>query len=523
MAFVKYAHSKVVQPNITFDGWEDVRAKEASFNARTASKVVFKDYDPDEWLLSHCTIVASVDTEDGPGSLGKSIVDGFQIDRRFSNYLITPTTTKFVNNNHDAWDRPLLQQCYRTFVGGENYVEHLQIKEMSKGKIIDAAARDIGDSLYVDILVATQRKYRPLVAAISSGQLKTLSMGCTVTFTQCTRCGNVAEDESQLCPHIRYFKGSKFYDDFGKERKIAELCGHKSDPGSVKFIEASWVANPAFTGAVLRSILSAEDARKMASILSNGLNANNQDIDPGMIQKVATLMQSGQFLKVRGFELGGSLDTEGFKTAQDPFDFGTPDSGGGDQGGGEDKDKGKDKKDNANPLEKVVNDIADAIRERALEKVRGEIGKGEAAKLPKPAGELHENDSIIKSALRYPHWRGIARSVIAMTGDAAAAKKVLLGLIMYRSGGWKSIQASRSFTGKEVLAVSRVLDFATRRSSMAGEGRIYSVVVAVGGLGHFRNVAAYLSACRQAIGRDLTESESATLIAKGRLYALGTS
>jgi hypothetical protein len=110
-----------------------------------------------------------------------------------------------------------------------------------------------------------------------------------------------------------------------------------------------------------------------------------------------------------------------------------------------------------------------------------------------------------------------------MTGDGAAAKKILLGLIMYRSGGWKSIQASRSFTGKEILAVSRVLDFATRRSSVADEGRIYSVVVAVGGLGHFRNVTAYLTACRQAMGRDLTKSESATLIAKGRLYALGTS
>lgn len=127
-------------------------------------------------------------------------------------------------HNCDSWERKLLLSSFRTFVGGENYVEHLQIPEMSKGKIIDAAARDIGDSVYIDILVATHRKFKPLVASIQKGDLSTLSMGCFVGFTICSQCGNVAVDETQLCTHIKYAKGNNFIDELGKTRKIAELC-----------------------------------------------------------------------------------------------------------------------------------------------------------------------------------------------------------------------------------------------------------------------------------------------------------
>ena len=46
-------------------------------------------------------------------------------------------------------------------------------------------------------------------------------------------------------------------DETGTPRRIAELCGHKSLPnGGVKFVEASWVATPAFPGAVKRNIVS---------------------------------------------------------------------------------------------------------------------------------------------------------------------------------------------------------------------------------------------------------------------------
>ena len=91
-----------------------------------------------------------------------------------------------------------------------------------------------------------------------------MSTGASVAFTICSKCGNVAKDETQLCHHIKYEKGNNFYDANGVRRKVAELCGHHSVPGSVRFIEASWVGNPAFTGAVVTSILNPGEAAAVA-------------------------------------------------------------------------------------------------------------------------------------------------------------------------------------------------------------------------------------------------------------------
>src|SRR5512142_928079 len=161
MAFIKYANASVVQPLINFGAWDELRAKAlalgSAFDKKAAvSQMVLQKYDPKDYMLSNVTIVASVDTENGPGALGRSLDGGFQVDRRFPDYYITPETSKYVNSNFDGWERKLLLATFRTFIGGQNYLEHLQIPEYSKGRIIDAVARDIGESIYVDILVATE-------------------------------------------------------------------------------------------------------------------------------------------------------------------------------------------------------------------------------------------------------------------------------------------------------------------------------------------------------------------------------
>lgn len=493
MAFLKHAHAKVVRPAITATGWDEVRAKAlalgSAFDKKASAQVVLQKFRPDKYLLSHCTIIASVDTEPSGLPLGRQLVDGFQIDRAYPDYLVTAATTQYINNNHDAWERKLLLGCFRTFIGGENYVEHIQIPEMSRGKIIDAAARDIGDSVYVDILVATDLRHRPLVAAVSSGELSTLSMGCQVSFTLCTKCGNRAEDETQLCPHIRYMKGNQYIDGLGRTRRIAELCGHISEePGSVKFIEASWVANPAFPGAVLRNILTPQEKATLGNRIQVAFTQGPRVADPSKMSRAARGPVAQQ--------------SQG---EQEPFNF--------DEAPAE---PAKDSPDDA--YGKLVDELAGVLREKALTKVRDEMTGGD-----KPRADLDEdqNDTFVREAIqKSAAWRTVAKHVLARHPEPETAKRLLFGLMTYRSAGWKGVQGK--FTGQEILAISRFADRFAGVAKMAGEDRIYRTVSEVGGMAVYADSESYLSACRRIIGRDLTHSEKDALIAKGRLFDLGS-
>jgi len=279
MAFSKTARAEIVHPNWGTANWQRfveehrkemagtgyrglVRTASGSPNlVSQASEILEDQFSPEKYLLTHATIVASVDTDDVDGQrLGAVSEMGQSVNRKWANYRVRPNTDIYINNNHDCWDRPVLLKSYRTFVGAHNFVEHVQIEEQSKGRIIDAAARDIGDSIYVDILIATDRRHTSLIRDIESGRTGTMSMGCSVTETQCTKCGNVAADETEMCEHIKYAKGNYDFDSRGNKYRIAELCGHHSlDPtGGVMFIEASWVAVPAFQGAVMRNVLQPE-------------------------------------------------------------------------------------------------------------------------------------------------------------------------------------------------------------------------------------------------------------------------
>lgn len=532
-------------------GWDEVRARAVSlgspFDRREAHKVVLDKFHPDKFLLSHCTIIASVDTETPQLPLGRQVVDGFQIDRKYADYFVTPETSKYINNNNDCWERNLLLACFRTFIGGENYVEHLQIPELSKGKIIDAAARDIGDSVYVDILVATDMKHRPLITAVQTKQLQTLSMGCQVAFTTCTKCGNVAEDETQLCPHIRYMKGNTFIDGLGKTRKIAELCGHvKAEPGSVKFIEASWVANPAFTGAVLRNILTPEEAEAYGKRVQVAFSQPTRVADPSLMQRAAhgAEPQHGKVLprpfvtptsSGRGVGLPENWEeqvreTSAFfgsptNTRTPNFGVGTPKSAFsfGDDGeafeGEGDVGKPKPEKD---PVEEAVEQMADLIKEKALGKVRDQIQKKD---LPPANLDENRNDTLIKEALRKsPLWKTIAKTVVANVKNPAVSKRILVALIRHKSGGWNAVrQASLNLSGPELMLVSRFIDRLSGVVRTAGEDRVYRTVMAVGGMAAYSDEDSYLAACRRVVGRQLTGSERDALVTKGRIYDLGVS
>jgi len=233
---------------------------------RRALDVDWKKFNVNDFLFSHCTIVTSVKTAD----------NGFWIE---------PPCEELVNANGNAWTTPVLLATFKSFGNAENYYEHVQVPELSKGKILDAVLRPVtyvgqtglkADVLYCDILVATSRTHGELVDRIEHGELTTMSMGCLAHVVQCSKCGKEIKDDDANCEHLDNELMQEFVDKNGVRRIVSELCGRSfkrngewvGDPESLEFIEASWVEKPAFKGAVLNHMISEVDAEKHASILS---------------------------------------------------------------------------------------------------------------------------------------------------------------------------------------------------------------------------------------------------------------
>jgi len=215
--------------------------------AKHLINVDWKKYNTEDYLFTHATIVSSVATDE-------------------TKYRIVEPCDELVNANGNAWTNHVLPYCFRTFCGAENYYEHVQIPELSKGKILDAVMRPViyvsnesdkkSDVFYVDILVATNRKHVNLVKRIENGELSTLSMGAIANKCQCSFCGTVTDDYTDNCKHLEHSLKKYLEADNGISYIVAELCGALDSQGryiehSCDFIEASWVEQPAFTGAVV--------------------------------------------------------------------------------------------------------------------------------------------------------------------------------------------------------------------------------------------------------------------------------
>ena len=190
MGFRRTANAIVSRPGVEFDEWmETLRGQNEGAVPRDhvhrVAKTVLRKCDPKQYLLSHATIVASVDTYAPKNAkIGRNMVQGVQIDVRWPDFRIKPECHDIINNNSDAWERSLLLSTYRTFIGAHNYLEHIQLPALSKGFIVDAIARDLGKSAYIDILVATDRKHQQLVTDIVAGDISAMSMGCHLPGTQ---------------------------------------------------------------------------------------------------------------------------------------------------------------------------------------------------------------------------------------------------------------------------------------------------------------------------------------------------
>ena len=480
MAMLRTANAKIVRHSLEADDWNQIRKGSLGGNMRVASQEVFSnEYSPDKFLLTHCTIIASVDVEPEP------------LNDRGWPYVITADTEKYVNNNEDCWERDLLLATYGTFRGAENYVEHIQIPELSKGKIIDAVARDLGDTVYVDILVATDRKHTDLVADIESGELTTLSMGCTVDYTICTKCGNVAEDDTEMCSHIKYMKGNHFFDKKGKRRKIAELCGHKDDSESVTFIEASWVGNPAFKGAVMRNILKTEDVREADIKAAFEIE---QTVDPDAMRRAASDLD----------EVKKALNTvQSFVTRTGGFNF-------------DDEEPEGDpapKEPEAPPIDQITDDMKTLIRDRVRKELRDEMRNVNRNK--QDTGVENTNENLVRSNFAFSAFK----SRYAGYGSDLMLYRLYEGLVSIKTAGWKGL-SKKGYTGREILALSHFID--KERGQETLSRRALEAIAKVGGTAPYDSPIDYLNAVGKAAGiRKVPMDVARQLIYKGNLYSYG--
>lgn len=519
MSFRRTANAIVNTPNIHFDKWmEELRVSgntvvDDNHMVRVA-KTILRKVDPKQYLLSHATIVASVDCYAPKDSaVGKFLNRDVECNRRFSNYRIDPKCLPIINNNGDAWERSLLMSTYRTFIGSPNYLEHIQIPELSKGFIVDAIARDVGESCYIDILVATDRKHKMLISDIMSENICAMSMGCISQFTICNKCGNVASDDTQICPCVLYDgKGTKFVDESGVEHKIAELIGHVTVPYSNQFIEASWVKNPAFVGAQRRNILN-PDAPSVATALDTSHSVYEirmADPDPeleGILRAASMRIAEGESLDEEmsiededaaldaatedDSESDTDMDTETSEPSSDDLDSTPP------------ADKTNALLDKAKEMivENLVDDIADSIKPKPEDVGTATPGLSDA----------NLNETLLSS------WNTFNKGLRQKFPNNPK-------LIKWASNAYKAIYfggrsgiRSAGLSSKDLIVFSWIDDIIKSRSYKKD---LYQLAINVGPSKVFPSKKSYLAACSLEAKRVLSNDEKQFLEWKGRIASL---
>lgn len=476
MAFLRYARANVVQPSIHGLEWDKVRVASGNktINAslkKQAEDILGEPFTPDRFLLTHSTIVCSVDAITPPNTKTGSVVeDGQTINRKYSDYRISSDTDKFINNNLDSWSREVIKKSYQTFIGAHNFVEHIQVEELSKGRIIDAVLRDIGDSLYVDILVATDRKHKDLVKQIESGQMNSMSMGCSVDETTCTKCGHVAADETEMCPHVKYEKGNTFFDEQGNKHRVAELCGHEDLGGTagVTFIEASWVATPAFTGAVARNVLDipTDEESKTAS---ESLNV----VPDKWLAKSASLVDSPWY------DPTGNLSKKA-----GPFD---------DDGDEEGEGKETPSESLLKQLETVYETaIVDRFRQKLEKEIKAEKAQ-EVMNPPIDKSVVEQNDTIIKE------------------GKSQISTEKYMKLL-----------DSSVKTAKSIEEALLNINLVNNHCKVSVPTYIYKLARQLGSSSQYRNVNDYLNQASNLNGKKLSKQDNLRLVRLAKLLSLNT-
>ncbi|EJF05930.1 hypothetical protein ThvES_00020100, partial [Thiovulum sp. ES] len=198
----------------------------------------------DDWVFTQVTAITSA----------KKTKDG----------KVSQNSFQYVNTNGIAISNEDLLKYYKSFIGSHNYKDHEQEVSKSYGVVLDAVIRPVnktGDTVYyVDLLIATNRHKDPAWArAIETQKVKYVSMGADSSSIQCSKCGNIAVKDTDICEHLLFETGLFYIDkDGNKQITSGWISDKKSDYsiGSIEFEEISYLTvSPAYRASALSYVI----------------------------------------------------------------------------------------------------------------------------------------------------------------------------------------------------------------------------------------------------------------------------
>lgn len=196
-----------------------------------------------------------------------------------------------VNDNGDCWTGQELKKSAHTFIGVPLFCNHQNDDiEKARGKVVHAWYDEKAKGIYT-IKAVDRVAYPKLARSIETGYVVGSSMGCAVSVSVCSCCGNAAKIAEDYCDCVKNRKNRNFTGKvafaYGKNGILVEnekqcpvkfavdkdgMIQHKAHKifewnfGS-KFIEDSFVVNPACHSCGVKEIFNTgEFEKKVASL-----------------------------------------------------------------------------------------------------------------------------------------------------------------------------------------------------------------------------------------------------------------
>jgi hypothetical protein len=232
-----------------------------------------------------------------------------------------------VNDNGDYFNESELKKATKTFIGVPVFVNHQNDDiEKARGKVVHAWYDDDRGGIYT-INMVDKVAFPRLARGLEAGYVTGSSMGCSVKYSCCSVCHVRAATAKEFCSHIkerkkRMFNGEhecKYHDRPNAGDEPCPLCGKKKGEKKtnkfkdqpifehnygVKFIEDSFVVNPACHDCLVSDILNPSELQKKVANITDvikkyAFSVENQEHNDGCsdgscsLKKIAGVKEIG--------------------------------------------------------------------------------------------------------------------------------------------------------------------------------------------------------------------------------------